>query len=233
MLRSDVFKRYLDRPHLFREEIELSGTTLVIINEVQKIPLLLDEVHWLHENRGVRFALCGSSARKVRRGQVNLLGGRALRYELSGLSAIELGDAFNLERVINRGTLPSVYGSKRSQHLLRSYVADYLQQEILAEGLTRNLPAFSEFLRVAAHADTEMINFSTIARDCGVSRPTVKGYYEILEDTLLGRLPGYRENPKRRVIIAPKFYFFDVGVVNALAERGAITVRSPLLGKAF
>jgi predicted AAA+ superfamily ATPase len=234
LLRSEQFRAYVERPQLLRERIEQSKVSFAIIDEVQKVPGLLDEAHWLHENRGVRFALCGSSARKVKRGQANLLGGRAVRYELFGLTSAELADAFDLDRLLNTGCLPGIIGAARPSRLLQAYVADYLQQEVAAEGLVRRLPAFSEFLTVAALADTEMINMANVARECGVSRPTVKGYYEILVDTLLGRwLPAYRKRPKRRVIGTSKFYFADVGVVNALAGRRGLNARTDLYGKAL
>ncbi len=201
---------------------------------MQKVPALLDEAHWLIENRGVQFALCGSSARKVRRGAANLLGGRAVRYELFGLTARELGADFDLDRLLNHGTLPRMYASDRHERLLAAYVGDYLKEEIAAEGLVRNLPVFSRFLDAAALSDAELVNFSTIARDCGVSSHTVQAYFGILEDTLLGRwLPAYTKRPKRRVIGAPKFYFADVGVVNRLARRGRVERGGELYGKAF
>ena len=172
------------------------------------MPALLDEVHWLIENRGLHFALCGSSARKVRRGAANLLGGRAVRYELRGLTAGELGAAFDLSRMLNHGYLPRIYQAARPRRLLDAYIADYLREEVAAEGLVRNLPAFSGFLDAAALSDGEMVNFSNIARECGVSSPTAKAYFEILNDTLLGRwLTAYR---KRRVIGAPKFRLPDM-----------------------
>lgn len=234
LLRSDQFRSYLERPQLLRQQITQQRQRFVVIDEVQKLPSLLDDVHGMHEELGVRFALCGSSARKVKRGQANLLGGRAVRYELYGLVSCELGDDFALLRLLNHGYLPGIYAAARPGRLLQSYVADYLQQEVAAEGLVRRLPAFSEFLSVAALSDTELVNLASIARDCGVSRPTVKAYFEILEDTLLGRwLPAYRKRPKRRVIGAPKFYFADVGVVNVLARRGRIEPRSELFGKAL
>ena len=195
---------------------------------------MLDEVHWLIENRRSHFVLCGSSARKVKRGAANLLGGRALRYELHGLSARELGAEFDLDRLLNRGYLPRIYGSDRARRLLEAYVADYLKEEVVVEGLVRNLPTFSEFLDIAALSDGELVNFSNIARECGVSSHTAKSYFTILVNTLLGRwLPAYRKRPKRRVIGAPKFYFADVGVVNRLARRGELTPGSELYGKAF
>ena len=237
LLKSEVFRRYLDRPELLREELASEPAHAgrqVVIDEVQKVPALLDEVHWLIENRGSHFALCGSSARKVRRGAANLLGGRAVRYELRGLTAAELGAAFDLDRMLNHGYLPRIYQAARARRLLDAYVADYLREEVAAEGLVRNLPAFSGFLDAAALSDGEMVNFSNVARECGVSSPTAKAYFEILEDTLLGRrLNAYRRRRKRRVIGAPKFYFADVGVVNRLTRRGELTPGAPLYGKAF
>lgn len=236
LLRSEEYRRYVERPERLRQEIEASDTPppIVVIDEVQKVPALLDEVHWLIENRGIHFALCGSSARRIRRGGANLLGGRAVRYELHGLTAAELGDDFDLDRVLNHGTLPSILGSARPQKRLEAYVADYLKEEVAAEGLVRNLPVFSEFLGIAAMSDTELVKFSNIARECGVSAPTVKSHYGILEETLLGRwLPAYRRRPKRRVIGSPKFYFADVGIVNRLARRGTLERGTEVYGKAF
>jgi predicted AAA+ superfamily ATPase len=235
LLLADEFRRYLHNPEILREQLAARpAVRQVVIDEVQKVPQLLDEAHWLHEHRKVRFALCGSSARKVKRGQANLLGGRAVRYELHGLTAQELGHDFNLTRLLNHGYLPTIYQSDNPRPLLNGYVADYLKEEIAAEGLVRNLPVFSEFLNVAVLSDAELVNFSTIARDCGVSSPAIKGYFQILEDTLLGRwLAAYTRRPKRRVIGAPKFYFADVGMVNHLARRGDLHPKSELYGKAF
>ena len=197
LLKADVFRRYVQRPERLREELEeLPDVPHVVIDEVQKVPALLDEVHWLHEHRGIRFALCGSSARKVRRGGANLLGGRAVRYELFGLTAAELGSAFDLTRALNAGYLPGMLAADRPRRLLRSYVGDYLKEEVAAEGLVRNLPTFSEFLDVAALSDGQPVNYSNIARECAVSGHTVRGYFGILEDTLLGRwLPAFRRRP--------------------------------------
>jgi predicted AAA+ superfamily ATPase len=237
LLKADEYRRYLDRPELLRQELAgdpAPASRQVVIDEIQKVPALLDEAHWLLENRGVHFALCGSSARRVKRGAANLLGGRAVRYELHGITARELGGAFDLARILNHGYLPRVYGSERPRRLLDAYVGDYLKEEVAAEGLVRNLPVFSRFLDAASLGDTEIVNFSNIARECGVSGHTVRGYFEILEDTLLGRwLPAYRSRPKRRVIGAPKFYFADVGIVNRLAKRGELSSGSELFGKAF
>ncbi|GMU54056.1 MAG: hypothetical protein AMXMBFR33_32020 [Candidatus Xenobia bacterium] len=235
LLDTDLYARYLARPGLLREELagEPAGK-LVVLDEIQKVPALLDEVHWLIENQGLVFALCGSSARKVRRGHANLLGGRALRYELFGLVSAELGQQFDLIRMLNHGYLPRHYLEDQPAPLLRAYVNDYLKEEVAAEGLVRNLSAFANFLQMAALGDTETLSYSNIARDCGVSGPTVKEYYQILVETLLGRLlPAFVRRPKRRVQHAPKFYFADVGAVNHLTRRGELRPATELFGKAF
>ena len=237
LLKADEFRRYVANPEFLRQEVEAAGTpagTQIVIDEIQKVPALLDEVHWLMENRGLHFALCGSSARKVRRGASNLLGGRAIRYELHGLTAAEIGPDFDLDRLLNHGYLPRTFEAERPNRLLDAYVADYLKEEIAAEGLVRNLPAFSGFLDAAALSDGELINYSNIGTDCGATGPTAKSYFEILEDTLLGRwLPAYRKRPKRRVTTAPKFYLSDVGVVNRLARRGRLFRGAVEYGRAF
>lgn len=235
LLRNDEFIRYLQRPGLLREEaLSFSSPRLIVIDGVQKVPALLDEVHGLIEHRGLVFGLCGSSARKVRRGHANRLGGRAIRYELFGLVSEELAADFDLVRIVNHGYLPRHYLSGTPRRLLLSYVNDYLKEEIAAEGLVRNLPSFSKFLNVAALSDTGLVNYSNISRECGNSSPAVKEYFQILVDTLLGRyLPAYTTSPKRRVIKSPKFYFTDVGVVNYLARRGDLQPGSELFGKAF
>lgn len=235
LLKAEEFRRYLGRPELLRQELPERGEMpFVVIDEVQKLPPLLDEVHWLHENRNLQFALCGSSARKVKRGHGNLLGGRAIRYEMYGLVSAELSTDFDLDRMLNHGYLPRIYLSGRPRRLLNAYIANYLKEEIAAEGLVRNLPVFSDFLNLAALSDTEPVNYTTIAQDCGVSSQTIKAYFQILEDTLLGRwLPSFRRRPKRRVASSSKFYFSDVGVVNFLAKRGLLEQGSELFGKAF
>jgi predicted AAA+ superfamily ATPase len=235
LLKAEEYRRYVTRPERMREEIEaLVAMPFVVIDEVQKVPKILDEVHWLHEAYGIQFALCGSSARKVKRGAANLLGGRAVRYELRGLTSAELGSDFDLERILNHGYLPRVYEAARPRRLLNGYVADYLKEEVASEGLVRNLPVFSEFLDMASLSDTHPVNYSNIARECGVSSQTVRAYFEILEDTLVARwLPSYRKRPKRRVLRSPKLYFADVGVVGFLARRGHLEPGSELFGNAF
>jgi uncharacterized protein len=234
LLRSELFIAYSKRPQLLRERMLKLNPEIVIIDEIQKVPALLDEIHWLIENTNIQFVLCGSSARKVKRGHANLLGGRAFRRVLHGISAIELKKDFDLLKMLNHGYLPKIYLSDNPEDYHHSYVTDYLKEEIAAEGLVRNLPSFSEFLELASLSDTEMISYSTFARDVGVSQPTIKSYFEILTDTMLAELlPSYTKRPKRRVIQAPKFYFFDVGIVNYLAQRGSIKIGSELFGKAF
>lgn len=237
LLKSDEFRRYLTNPEYLRQEIEAEASPQnlqVVIDEVQKVPALLDDVHWLMENRGVSFALCGSSATKVKRGAANLLGGRAVRHELLGITGAELGDDLDLTRLLNVGYLPRIFQAPRPVPLLDAYINDYLVQEVAAEGVVRKLPAFSRFLDAASLSDGEIVNLSNIAAECGVSQHTVKNYFQVLVDMLLGRwVPSYRLRPKRRVIQAPKFYFADVGIVNRLARRGPLVPRSELYGKAF
>ena len=235
LLRTDDYVRYLQQPSLLRDELrDAAQGTLTVIDEIQKVPALLDEVHWLIEHQRLVFALCGSSARKLRRGHANLLGGRAVRYELFGFVSTELGREFDLVRAANHGVLPRPYLADRPARMIRVYVDDYLTSEIAAGALVRSVPSFSGFLRSAAIGDTELVNFQNIARECAVSSPTVKEYYQILVDTLLGRfLPAFTARPKRRVIQAPKFYFADVGVVNHLAQRGSVAPGGELFGKAL
>jgi uncharacterized protein len=239
LLKTDELIRYTRSPASFREELLARGDATtkdapIVVDEVQKVPALLDEIHWLIENRRMVFALCGSSARKVRRGHANLLGGRAVRYELFGLTSAEIGASFDLTRAVNHGALPRHYLAESPGRMLRAYVDDYLKEEIAAEGLVRSLPAFADFLSAAALSDAELVNHANIARDCGVSAPTVREYFQILVDTLLGRfLPAYAKRPKRRVIQTHKFYFADVGVVNVLARRGRVEPGSELFGKAL
>ncbi len=237
LLKSDEYVHYSAHPERLRHEIEAEGPRpekQIVIDEVQRVPELLNEVHWLIENHRLKFALCGSSARKVRRGGANLLGGRAFRYVMHGLTAGELGREFDLDRLLNHGYLPRAYESSEPTRVLDAYVADYLEHEIAAEGLVRRLPVFAQFLDAAALSDGDNVNYTNIASDCGVSNNTVKGYFEILEDTLLGTwLPAYRRRAKRRVVKSPKFYFSDVGIVNRLARRGALIAGSEQYGKAF
>lgn len=236
LLETETLTKYATAPHLLREELRAlkQKPSRVIIDEVQKLPELLDEVHLLIEKDKIAFGLCGSSARKLKRAHANMLGGRALRFELTGLIAAECPD-FDLTQTLNTGYLPRHWlHPARAQAYLRGYIADYLKEEIMAESLVRNLPQFSSFLHAAALSDSETLSYSTIARDVGTSSQTIKDHFDILVDTLIGhRLQSWTKRPKRRVIEAPKFYFDDVGVVNLLARRSALQPGSAEYGKAF
>jgi predicted AAA+ superfamily ATPase len=218
LLKTDIFVDYSSRPSLLRERYQ-DHHGVIVIDEIQKVPALLDEVHWLMENKGMSFLLTGSSARKLKRGHANLLGGRAWRRTMGPLSWSEV-QGFDLEHIMTSGLLPPHFLSTSPVEDLRSYVADYLKEEIAAEALTQNLPAFSEFLRVAAICSSELINYVNIARETGVSHKTIRTYFSILEDTLLAhRLEPWKKSLNRRMILTEKFYLFDVGVSNYLARR--------------
>ena len=220
LLKSDVRMAFQMRPSLLREECNLMEEgEMVIIDEVQKVPELLDEVHWLIENRGLRFILSGSSVRKLRRSGANLLGGRALRRVLFPLVSAEIPD-FDINRALNHGMLPHHYLMENPTMRIQAYIGDYLQQEIVEEAIVRHLDAFTRFLQVAALSNSEIVNYSNIAQDCGVSSKTVKEYFSILEETMLGFfLPAYTKVIKRRVIQSPKFYYFDVAIPHHLLHR--------------
>lgn len=206
---------------------------LVIIDEVQKVPALLDEVHWLIENRGLRFILSGSSARKLRRSGANLLGGRALRCTLFPLVSAEIPD-FNVERALNNGMLPRHYLAEAPSKRIQAYIGDYLQQEIVEEAIVRQLDAFTRFLQVAALSNTEIVNYTNIAQDCAVSAKTVKEYFSILEETMLGfYLPAYTRIVKRRLTLSPKFYYFDVAIPNHLLHRVPLKQGTDIYGHAL
>ncbi len=234
LLLADVYERLLRNPIHLREAILADpAIQLVIIDEIQRLPDLLNEIHWLITNTGTRFIMSGSSARKILRSKTNLLGGRALRYELYPLVSAEIPD-FDLLRALNHGLLPRHYLTKQPKRLLAAYVGNYLKDEIVSEAKIRNVSVFARFLEAAAFSNGEMVNYSNIAADCGVSSPTVKEYFQILEDTLIGRfVPVYQKKPKRRVIQAPKFYFFDTGIVNHLLRRDRIEYKSEAFGHAF
>lgn len=239
LLRAGEFRRLNAQPELLSQECEALGWSSkaqpqpIIIDEIQKIPELLDEVHSLHSRIGLRFILTGSSPRKLLRGGGNLLGGRAIRRELFPLVSAELAD-FSLERALDHGLLPPHYLADDPGPRLAAYVGDYLREEVLAEALSRNLPVFQRFLEVAALCNGQIVNYTSVAREVGVAANTVRAWFEILVDTLIGSwLPAWRKRPKRRVIESPRFYFFDVGLVNELAHRGKVLAGSAAFGAAF
>lgn len=238
LLKSDELARLLAAPQLLRQEVlALSNDKLaqpVIIDEVQKAPALLNEVHWLIENTDASFILCGSSARKLKRGAANLLGGRAWRFQFYPLVYPEVAN-LDLLRLFKHGLLPANYLSNYPERMLRAYVGDYLTEEIQAEGLVRNLPAFARFMELIGYTNGCMLNYSKIAQDVGVDAKTIKEYYQILVDTLVGYLiEPFNKKIKRDLIQAtPKFYLFDVGVANYLQRRSVGALKGEEAGAAF
>lgn len=232
LLSADTFTRLSRRPSLLGE-VACDGRP-VVIDEIQKLPVLLDEVHRLIEEKGLRFLLTGSSARKLRTGGVNLLGGRARVRHLNPFSASELGDSFDLDRALNFGLLPGIWFSDDPNEDLTSYVGLYLEQEIIAEGATRNLPAFGRFLEVAALTSGEQINYAQIASDAQVPRSTVQEYFRILHETLLAsEVPVWGKGRTRKTVETSKFYLFDNGVVRKLQGRKELVSGTPEYGHAF
>jgi predicted AAA+ superfamily ATPase len=232
LLDSSTYLALSQNPGRIAEEVSPLDR-IVVIDEIQRIPGLLNEVHRLIEERGIRFLLTGSSARKLRRGGVNLLGGRARTRHLHPLTYRELKGGFDLDRAIGAGLLPSIYFSDNPGADLKAYAGTYLQQEIMAEGAARNIPAFSRFLGVAAFCNATIVNFTNVANDAQVARTTVYEYFDILKDTLLlHELPAWRQSKKRKPIASSKYYFFDVGVLATLQGR-KFRPRTPEFGEAF
>jgi predicted AAA+ superfamily ATPase len=232
LLDTSVYLALSQRPGRLAEELG-PRDRIVVIDEIQRLPALLNEVHRLMETRGVRFLLTGSSARRLRRGGVNLLGGRARTKYLHPLTWKELGDRFDVARAMARGLLASIYFSDDPQADLHAYAGLYLQQEVVAEGATRNVPAFSRFLKVAALCNGTIVNFTNVANDAQVARTTVYEYFEILKDTLLlYELPAWRKTTTRKPLASSKYYFFDVGVLGSLQGR-AFRPGTPEFGEAF
>ena len=227
-----IYRRLLKRPRLLEEENSSPGR-LIVIDEIQKLPSLLDEVHRLIQAKGQRFLLTGSSARKLKRRSVNLLAGRAWQASLFPLSYSEI-PRFDLLKYLNRGGLPSVYDSPEPEEELNAYISLYLREEIQSESLARNVPAFAEFLDLIALSNGREINYESFSRDLQVSPNTLKNYIEILNDTLLGfPLRGWTKTKKRKGASRAKYYLFDVGVTGALCRRGAVRSKSELFGQAF
>jgi predicted AAA+ superfamily ATPase len=236
LLENDTFERFRRNPSLLRQELmTLNEGDIVIIDEIQLIPELLNEVHWLIVRKNLHFILSGSSARKLKRKGVNTLGGRALLNILYPLTSNEVPD-FDLIRAINHGMIPSHYLSSAAmiQKKLQAYISVYLKEEIKAEALVRNLNTFNRFLEVAALTNGEMVNYNNIAQDCGIDAKTVKEYFAILEETLIGfMVPAFEKTVKRRLNQAPRFYFFDVALPNYLLKRTNLQPGSEDFGHSF
>ena len=234
LLNTDMRGRLSRRPALLYEMLHTKESgTLVIIDEIPEVPDLLNEVHRLISECSLKFILCGSSARKLKRKGRNTLGGRALPVYLYPFVSAEIPD-FNIDRAVNYGMIPSHYLAGNPMRRLAAYIEVYLKEEIKEEALVRNLGSFQRFLEVAALTDGEMINNNNIAQDCGVSATTVSSYFDILEDTLIGyRIPAFRKVMKRRLVGAPRFYYFDIGVANHLLHRKEIVRGTTDYGHAF
>lgn len=237
LLESDTYERLRRNPSLLRQELEdCSSGEIVIIDEIQLIPELLNEVHWLITRKGIHFILSGSSARKLRRKGVNTLGGRAIRNVLYPLVSAEIPE-FDIIKAVNRGMLPTHYLAPNDRMLrkrMQAYISVYLKEEIAAEALVRRLPSFTRFMEVAALTNGEMVNYRNIAQDCGVDAKTAKEYFIILEQTLIGYLvPAYNRTVKRKINQAPRFYYFDVSIPNYLLHRHDLQPGSDDFGHAF
>ena len=233
LLERDTFLLLQKNPERIRQALK-GDEKIIIIDEIQKIPELLDEVHLMIEEYGIKFLLTGSSARKLKRKGVNLLAGRARSKMLHPFSAKELGPRFDLKRALQFGLIPSIYLSDEPHEDLQVYVGEYLQTEIANEALVRNIGAFSRFLEVAAQCHAQMINFTEISNDAQVPISTVREYFQILVDTLIAfELPAFKKTIKRKPVSTAKFYFFDVGVVHALQKRKSLEPKTYEWGQAF
>ena len=234
LLNSELRNRYRQHPEEFRESLlRHAPETLVIVDEIQKVPDLLDEVHWLMVNRGLFFVLSGSSARKLKKSGANNLGGRAIPETLFPLVSAEIPD-FDLDRAIQNGMIPRHYMVANARNRLKSYIELYLKEEIIEEAAVQKVDDFIRFLEVAAISNGEMLNYENVATDCGVSANTVKAYYQILCDTLLGfEVPAYRKVIKRKLSKSSRFFFFDVGIANYLTGRHHLAPKTPEYGHAF
>ncbi len=238
LLDTRTFIELTREPWLFTERVLALDAAHrahpIVVDEVQKAPALLDEAHRLIEQHGLAFVLCGSSARKLKRGGANLLGGRAWRFALHPLAWPEVPD-LDLLRALNRGLVPQHYDTAHHRRALTGYVDDYLREEVFAEGLTRNTGAFARFFDALGFCHGAVLNFSNIARDCGVDAKTVREYFQILVDTLLGVFvePFARRRARAVLVRAPKFYLFDVGVAGHLAGRRLDRAAGPAFGEAL
>lgn len=237
LLETSTYERLQRNPSLLRQELEMMpDDTLVVIDEIQQLPVLLNEVHWLIVKKNLRFILSGSSARKLKRGGANMLGGRALRCLFFPLVSKEIDD-FDVMRAIQHGMLPRHYLAPNPTVLWRrmqAYISTYLREEIKAEALVRNLSTFNRFLEVAAMTDGEMVVWNNVAQDCGIDAKTVKEYFSILEETLLGyMIPAYTKKVKRALRQASRFYYFDLCIPNYLLDRKNLQQGTTDFGKAF
>ena len=238
LLDSDIMLRFLSRPRTLGEELAVFGEAAhanpIVIDEIQKVPTLLDEIHRLIESEKFSFILCGSSARKLNRSGVNLLGGRAWRYSLYPLSWSEIPE-FDLLTAMTTGLLPGLYAQSTSRRSLNAYVRDYLTQEVFNEALVRRSAGFSRFFDALSYCHGEILNYSAIARDCAIDAKTVRSYFEILVDTLIGYLihPFQKRGSRQAISRAPKFYLFDVGIANYICGNSVLSASGADFGRSF
>ena len=234
LLDSDMYTELLGRPKRLETLIPPDFSGWIVLDEIQRIPALLNEVHRLIEDRGLRFVLTGSSARSLRKKGVNLLAGRALTFHMHPLTAAELGDDFELKRSVQYGQLPAVTDHRAPDEYLKSYISTYLREEIQQEGFVRNLGNFTRFLETASFSQGSPLNVSEVAREAGLNRNTVISYFDILEDLLIGyRLPVFTKRARRRMVAHPKFYFFDTGVYRFIRPQGPLDAPEEIEGPCF
>lgn len=223
LLESELYTLLLAAPQRLETLIPPAYKGWIVIDEIQRVPELLNEVHRLIENRGLLFVLTGSSTRKLRRKGTNLLAGRALTLRMHPLTAVELGHDFNLEHSLRWGQMPMTFSDPDPKAYLNSFVQTYLREEVQQEGLTRNLPAFARFLEVASFSQAAPVNISGVARECDINRKLAEEYFHILEDLLLAvRVPAFRKRARRRLTAHPKFFLFDAGVFRAIRPQGVL-----------
>jgi uncharacterized protein len=234
LLDTDLRQRLELRPAELKEIILDRKPKVIVIDEIQKVPALLDEIHWCLENTDSSFVLCGSSARSLKRETSGLIGGRAWRFDLFPLTTHELGASAHLDKILKNGTIPAHYNSEFPDRDFRAYVSDYIEEEIRKEAHLRNVPAFFKFLEFAGRASGDLVNYANIGRECGVSPKTVREYYQILEDTLLGfRLAPFKSRGERRLIETEKFYLFDCGLTRYLKGITTPEPRTDVYGHLF
>ena len=234
LLDHQVYTQLLARPERLGEQIPQRQKDWVVLDEIQRVPELLNEVHRLIESRRLHFVLTGSSARKLRRRGTNLLAGRAVTRQMHPLTALELGKDFDLQRTLRYGCLPLACTSEDPNDYLKSYAATYLREEVQQEGFARNIGAFGRFLEVASFSQGGVLNMAAVARECAVSAKVVEDYFSILEDLLIAvRLPVFSKRAKRRLVAHPKFYYFDPGVFQAIRPRGPLDAPEQIHGPAL
>ncbi len=223
LLESETYLRLSANPSRLSDWIPLDYKQWVIVDEIQRIPELLNEVHRLIESRGLRFAVTGSSARKLRKSGANLLAGRALTQRMYPLTFLELGESFNLPFYLVHGGLPSVWNHESPRDYLKSYASTYLREEVMQEGLVRNLVGFTRFLEAATYSQAQVLNMATVARECSIQEKSVQQYFQILEDLFIAtRIYCFDRKPKRKLVSHPKFYFFDCGIYETLRPKGLL-----------